>query len=242
MNIQYIKEQYEQQGRSPGDIANELHTYPNAIRRALEKNGVRLRDRSQAQSKAISTGRHPHPTIGKTHSPATRRLIGERVAEAYEAVGAEEKELRRKNARKRWKSMKKSQKQKLMSAAWKAVRKAVDEGSKLERFLLTGLSEARMSPVFHGGQADIELPGKILIFVNGPSHYRPVWGDEALARTKSNDERKQADLIATGHSLIVVKNLVEHASEIKYRTCLTQLLDVLESSLTEPRIYELEIK
>lgn len=242
MNFQYLQEQYEQQGRSPGDIAKELKTYPNAIRRALEKGGVRLRDRSQAQSTAIATGRHPHPTKGKTHSPATRRLIGERVAEAYEAVSEEEKEARRKDAKKRWRSMKKSQKQKLMQAAWKAVRKAVDEGSKLERFLLAGLSEACMSPIFHSGQADIELPGKILIFVNGPSHYRPVWGEEALARTKSNDERKWADLITAGYSLIVVKNLVEHASEIKYRTCLTQLLDVLESSLTEPAIHELEIR
>ena len=62
---EYIIEQYVDEEKSTYEIAQELKTYPNKIRRALNTLGVPLRDKSAAQTVAINSGRHEHPTRGK---------------------------------------------------------------------------------------------------------------------------------------------------------------------------------
>ena len=64
INENYIIKQYNK-NQSTYEIAESLGTYPNKIRRILVKNGINLRDRSSAQSLALDTGRHKHPTKGK---------------------------------------------------------------------------------------------------------------------------------------------------------------------------------
>ena len=64
-NKEFIIDQYMNKNKSTYEIAQELKTYPNKIRRALKTLGVDLRDRSTAQTVAIASGRHEHPTKGK---------------------------------------------------------------------------------------------------------------------------------------------------------------------------------
>ena len=59
-----IEELYVKQKLSFGDIANKLNTYANKIRRDAKKFQIRIRDKSEAQSNAIKTGKHKHPTKG----------------------------------------------------------------------------------------------------------------------------------------------------------------------------------
>ena len=65
--------EYTKKEKSTHKIAEEMGTYPNKIRRILIKNGVILRDKSSAQSIAIDSGRHSHPTKGR------RRTEDERI-------------------------------------------------------------------------------------------------------------------------------------------------------------------
>ncbi len=72
---EYIIDQYVNQKKSTYEIAQDIGTYPNKIRRTLNTLGVDLRDRSSAQTVAIETGRHEHPTRGKKRTEAEKIAI-----------------------------------------------------------------------------------------------------------------------------------------------------------------------
>ena len=68
-----IIEMYNDNNLSTYEIAKQLDTYPNKIRRTLKKHGFELKDRSAAQKAALESGRSKHPTEGK------ERTIEEKV-------------------------------------------------------------------------------------------------------------------------------------------------------------------
>ncbi len=73
----FLIEQYINKGKSTYEIAEQLNTYPNKVRRLLVKAGVELRNKSTAQSNAITTGRHKHPTKGTTRSEEDKIKISD---------------------------------------------------------------------------------------------------------------------------------------------------------------------
>ena len=58
----FLIDQYVNKERSTYEIAQELNTYPNKVRRALKALGIELRNKSEAQTVAIASGRHEPPT------------------------------------------------------------------------------------------------------------------------------------------------------------------------------------
>ena len=92
--------QYVTKERSIGDIAKQLGTYPNAVRRALIKDGVKLRDKSQAQASALKSGRARHPTAGSERPPETKIRISEGVAKDWAESDEEKLSVRSKTAKK----------------------------------------------------------------------------------------------------------------------------------------------
>jgi hypothetical protein len=64
MNEHDIMMEYSTDNVSITALAKKHNTYENKIRRILLKNGVKLRDKSEAQKLALSSGRHSHPTKG----------------------------------------------------------------------------------------------------------------------------------------------------------------------------------
>ena len=64
----FIVKEYVENNKSTYEISESLGTYPNKVRRTLVKLGVKLRDKSKAQSTAIKSGRHKHPTQGTERS------------------------------------------------------------------------------------------------------------------------------------------------------------------------------
>jgi len=61
----FLHEQYILKERSTYEIAEQLEVYPNMVRRALQSHKFPIRSKSEAQSVALKTGRHKHPTKGK---------------------------------------------------------------------------------------------------------------------------------------------------------------------------------
>ena len=47
----------------------------------------------------------------------------------------------------------------------------------------------------------------IAIEVDGPSHFKPVWGEEALKRNQEYDNKKNRLLIGKGIALIRIKQI-----------------------------------
>ena len=57
MKDQDIIKMYSKQKMSTYEIAKQLNTYPNKIRRVLLKNGVHMNDKSTAQNNAMKNSK-----------------------------------------------------------------------------------------------------------------------------------------------------------------------------------------
>lgn len=209
-----IHKKYIVEKKSFIDIADEYDTYPNKIRRDAKKFNISIRSKKDAQKNALQTGKHKHPTKGLKRSEETKTKIGLSVMNVWDTMDKETKDIRRQKAKNQWDSLSEDEKQNLISLANEAVRSASKEGSKLEKFILEYLLKNNYKVDFHKEhilsntklQLDLFLPKQnIVIEVDGPSHFEPVWGQEALERNKKYDNKKNGLIIGKGLRLIRIK-------------------------------------
>ena len=102
---EFIIDQYTNHKKSTYEIAQELKTYPNKIRRALNTLGVDLRDKSKAQTIAIQSGRHEHPTKGKKRTEAEKIAISNGMTTYWDEMEDKERNRRSKLSKKQWEEM-----------------------------------------------------------------------------------------------------------------------------------------
>lgn len=205
---------YERDKKSFGDIAKETGTYANKIRRDAIKYKIQIRDKSEAQQNALESGKIKHPTKGKKRPDNVKQKIGLSVLHSWENL-SEDEIIKRKNiARQNWNNKDDNEKENLLKQANAAVRETSKTGSKLEKFLLDKLLGAGYNVEFHKEQSilntklqiDLFIPKlNVAIEVDGPSHFEPVWGDDALKRNKKYDNKKTGLIIGKGLFLIRIK-------------------------------------
>lgn len=224
------------------EIAAEFDTYKNAIRRVLVKNGVEIRSRSEAQKLALETGRSKHPTEGRKRSEEEKILISDGMAKHWENMSAEEREKRSQIAKAQWDAMTEEERENLMAMANEAVRESSKNGSKLEKSLKEGLTNAGFIVEYHREglipniklQIDLFLPELgVAIEVDGPSHFFPVWGYESLQKTIEADAEKSGLLLVNGFIIIRVKHTHKSVSAKLLRDVNSAVLD---------RVYEIRNK
>lgn len=230
---EYYNIEYLEKMRSIRDIANEFNVYPNKIRRELIAMGYKMRTKSEAQTNAIKSGRHTHPTKGKKRSDELKIRISENVAKVWDSMDEEGREKRVKSAQAQWKNMSFEEKTLFRKAGAEAVRETTKTGSKLERFLRDNLMDLGYDVEFHRDalipneklQMDLFLPAlKIAIEIDGPSHFLPIWGEDALAKTMKADHKKNSLLITHGYIVIRVRNVMKTISEINKRELLQNVV------------------
>lgn len=212
--INLIKELYVVQNKSFADIANLCGTYANKIRRDAKLFKIPIRNKSEAQKNALSTGKHTHPTKGKERSVQTKERIGHSVMVSWQELDQSELNNRKQKAKQNWDKLSPDTKNNMQKAATDAVRVSSKIGSKLEKFILEKLLKSGYSVEFHKEQTlvntklqiDLFLPTlNIAIEIDGPSHFAPVWGEESLKRNKNYDNKKQGLIIGKGWHLIRIK-------------------------------------
>jgi|TARA_Y100001938_G_C8097116_1_gene438863 very-short-patch-repair endonuclease len=233
---EYIIDQYVNQKKSTYEIAQDIGTYPNKIRRTLNTLGVDLRDRSSAQTVAIETGRHEHPTRGKKRTEAEKIAISNGMSNFWDNMEETERERRSKISKEQWASMSEEDKANLRRLAAEAVRKASKEGSKIEKFICEGLTGAGYDVIFHkkglipneNMEVDLFVPGiKTAIEIDGPAHFLPIWGEESLQKHIRADAQKAGMLINRGYVVLRVKNLIKNISQKRMRDILNQVIGEL---------------
>ena len=251
---EFLIEQYVNKKRSTYEIAQDLKTYPNKVRRALKSLGIDLRDKSQAQSVAIASGRHEHPTKGKVRTEAEKVAISDGMHSYWKNMEDEERDRRSELSKKQWASMSDEDKANLRRMAAEAVRRASKEGSKIEKFLYEGLTEKGYAPIFHkkglipneNMEVDIFVPSlKTAIEIDGPAHFLPIWGEESLQKHIRADAIKAGSFINRGFVVLRVKNLIRNLSSKNMRDVLDLVVDALsniEESFPPPdrRLIEIE--
>lgn len=215
-----IEKLYSDEGRSFAQIAELLDTYPNKVRRDAKKFEISIRDKSEAQKNAIHTGSHKHPTKGTKRSQETKIKIGMSVLENWENMSTEELKIRKDKAKKQWDQLSEDQKDNMVKMANNAVRESSKTGSKLEKFLLQELLSSGYRVDFHKEQTlsntklqiDLFLPKlNVAIEVDGPSHFLPVWGKDALNRNIKYDNKKTGLLLGKGCVLIRIKQIKDYS-------------------------------
>lgn len=209
-----IRKMYIDENLSFQDIAKKLGTYTNRIRRDAIKFKIKPRNKSEAQKNAIKTGSHAHPTKGKKRTDDTKNKIGQSVMKAWADTDPSLKKQRKKKAQELWNNLNEDEKKHRLNLANKAVRETSKTGSKLEKYLFKKLLADNYRVDFHKEQTllntklqiDLFLPTmSIAIEIDGPSHFLPVWGDDALSKNKKYDNKKSGLIIGKGLLLIRIK-------------------------------------
>ena len=221
MNEDKIIRLYIDENKSTYEIAEQMSTYPNKIRRILRKHGVPLKSHSQAQRAALKQGRAKHPTDGRRRTEEERLKISSSVHRYWSNMDEAERERRVELARKRWNEMSESKRSDICSAALKAIQLAGKEGSKLEKFLVEALRKEGYKVDFHKKdliptqklEIDMYIPDlKTIIEIDGPSHFLPIWGADKLSKQIKADEQKSGLALSKGYVIIRVKNLSDFVS------------------------------
>jgi len=255
MTLEYVIYAYKELNKSTYEIAAELDTYPNRIRRMLDKANVGRRDKGEAQKQALKSGRHKHPTKGTERPESVRIKISEGMGKVWETMSSDEKNRRVTIAKEKWEGLAPSKKERFRKLAAEAVREAAEHGSKLERYLLVELQRNGFKVDFHREQMvanerlqmDLYVPLlNTVIEIDGPAHFFPIWGEENLAKHISADHEKNGLLIQNGFCIIRVKHLIKTISEIHKRRLLKKVIDVLQSIHTQfpdenSRLIEVEV-
>lgn len=208
-----LKKMYLEENKSFQEIADIYNTYPNKVRRDAIRIGIPIRSKSEAQKLALETGKHKHPTKGTVREEETKSKIGKSVMNSWENLSKSELKRRSTLAKQNWDNLSEDEKQDRFNKANAAVRESSKTGSKLEKFLFQELVkngykvEAHKENILNTKlHVDLFLPGSnIAIEVDGPSHFKPVWGEEALKRAQSYDNKKTGLLIGKGLALIRIK-------------------------------------
>ncbi len=226
---------YQEEEWSTYQIAEKLGTYPNKIRRILKKNGIHLRTRSNAQKNALSSGRSSHPTAGTTMSEETKMKISDSQGYVWDSLTDEQKEYRSQIGRRSWDQKTDEEKASLIEEAQNAVRRSGRLGSKMEHFLLKSLTQEKIRVEFHKDhwlqnqnlQVDLYLPEyRTAIEVDGPSHFKPVWGEENLEKNIKSDQQKTGLVLADG--LVMIRIRQDQSLTQRYmRNTLASLLELL---------------
>jgi len=249
----FITNLYLKEKKSFADIAKFCGTYANRIRRDALSFKIPIRDKALAQKNALATGKHKHPTKGKSRSDAEKASIGLGVLKSWDNLSEEELKNRKNNSKKLWEKLDDDSKKEIIRLANQAVRTSSKLGSKLERFLLDRLLQDGFKVDFHKEQTlsntklqiDLFLPTmNVAIEVDGPSHFLPVWGEDALAKNISYDHKKEGLILGKGLVLIRIKQIKDFSktrSELIYKD-LKIILDQIQNNFpnSDNRTFSIE--
>jgi very-short-patch-repair endonuclease len=227
-------------GASLHELAEQYHTYPNKILRLLKKAGIPIRKKSEALKNAVSRGRKVHPTAGKKRTDEERLKISQGMDDFYDKMTPEQYNNLIQRAKKNWKRMPKDTIAIMQKRSADANRKAAKEGSSVEKYMKYILEENHYIVEFHKKnllhtdlEVDIFLPKEsVAIEIDGPTHFKPIFGDEQLKKQIKFDTEKNGILLSVGLVLIRVKytrSKLTLGVKNKIKTAILELLDNIKT-------------
>jgi very-short-patch-repair endonuclease len=217
-------------------IAEHLGTYTNRICRDAKRLGVATRTKAESQRVALETNRIKHPTKGTKRTTDEKTRIGKKAALRWANMSDAEREKMCQMSRDKWANMTEEEKAAFQAASVKAIQEASKEGSKIEKFVHKGLIRAGYEVHYHKErfvknerlEVDIFVPQLgVAIEMDGPSHWSPIWGEEAYERVQRSDNQKTGLLIGGGYTLIRVEQR-KRLSLTYQNEILSSLLNVLK--------------
>lgn len=195
------------EGLSIPQIAEKLSTYPNKVRRDMQKLGIKIRDRGETLKVKYEKGEKEHPTQGKKISEEVRVKIGKSIQKSWDNNRDEKVDAVQKN-------LEKINQDKALKTAQQGLLKAAKEGSKFEKHVHKVLKDNGYLVDYHKEHLianerlhiDLFLPKiNIAIEIDGPTHSEAVFGHNVLSKTISRDNQKTGLILGKGLVMIRIK-------------------------------------
>lgn len=218
-------------------IAKAMDTYPNKVRRVLIKAGVVLRDKSEAQILALENGTSIHPTKGVAKTDEQKRNLSNKLHDKWVNATSEEKQKKIQDSRNRWESMSEADRAEFRAKGIKKVLETAKNGSKIERFLVEKLAERGYNVIHHKKylfgdseqEIDIMLPNeKIVIEIDGPSHFLPFYGEDKLKKRQDSDQKKSGQVLNAGWNMIRIGIILKNVSSYYEREAERLAVELIE--------------
>lgn len=238
----YLEGEYVEKRRSTTDIAKDNGVFPNQIRRALIKNGIPLRDKSEAQKNNID--RNGSPMQGRKRTGEEKKRISSGMQKWWDGLTDDQKNEMKERlseaAKGKWDLLSEHEKKMAIKKMQAASRIHAKMGSKNENMVANILREAgytvhqRTKDYAPGRRFEIDIclpKEKIAIEWDGPTHFDPIYGELHLARVRRKDDNKNATLVAAGWTVIRCR---DHSTSSSLAFCtragekLLQLLSTCE--------------
>jgi very-short-patch-repair endonuclease len=242
--VNFLKK--ESQTKNVHELARELGTYPNRIRRDLIKMGVKTKSHKEVAQLAVDQGKFVSPTLGKKRTQEEKANIGKGISDAYNKLPEKVKKQRKDKFRKLWEQRTEKQINEMRSLAAKALAKTTKDGSKSEILLRDELISRHIRVEFHktgylegNKELDLFLPEYLVaIEIDGPTHFKPLFGQKRLIKTKKYDLEKAGLLNSKGVRVIRVKSLRRSTSKAQ----ISKLADKIQAVLTNNKELYVELE
>lgn len=238
INKEQFCDYYYEQNLSYAEIAKLTGIHVSKIKRIAKAMGVEGRSKSEAQKIALESNRATHPTEGKQRSEDVKLKIATSSVETWRNKPDEEKERLRQIHKENYAKIPESKKEEIQKKAHIALRKTLDTGSKLECYLVDRLRdeghlvETHVEKILNNQKLhlDLLLPKiGLVIEVDGPSHFLPIWGVDRLASTMKADTMKNGLIIEAGLIILRIQHTKKKISKKNYYDILAGLLKIIAS-------------
>lgn len=228
-------------GKSAQVIAAEYGTYTQKIYRVLKKAGVKMRDASEAQKLALDEGRSKHPTRGRLLTEEEKLHLSDKIEQVWKDLTPEQLADRKAKTKAVYDARTPDEVAEFRRRAAEGILTASREGSKLEKFLLTKLTESDYKVVFHKKgfilndklEIDLLIPSlKVAIEVDGIYHNEDVFNNGSLGKVQNKDDEKNGLLLGAGYVIIRLSNTAKTCTGSYMRERARVLLAKLEEIKT----------
>jgi very-short-patch-repair endonuclease len=244
IDMNEVKRLIEKEGLSTYEVAdalgcNQSHIVRlrNKFNKLNPKNPILTRSKSEAQKKYIErTGKHQRE--GTLHSEESREQISDSMKKVYDSERGEE--IREKIAEQRqleWYDKTEEERAEILQNLKDSSRAKAQsgEGSNFENFLAQKLKEEgyaveqRTQNYTPGNKFHVDIAlynEKIIIEVDGPTHWQPIYGEDELVKVKAKDKVKDDILNSAGWNVVRVQDSSGSTSRARFMRVLEQILNV----------------
>mgnify|MGYP001607474043 CR=1 FL=1 len=211
--IELMNQMHNEDKVSIREIARRLNTYPVKLLRFCKRYGIPVLTKQESLLAAYESGRVIPQALGKTKTEAEKIKIGDSQHKYWASLSQKEKNVRSQQQSEIF--SKRKDKDEFSRKGCQAIRKAADEGSKLEKALIKFFDKTNIAYYHHYAgllpttklEIDFFLPGlNVVIEVDGPSHFSANFGIENYAGQLDADQRKNGLVLGLGASIIRVQH------------------------------------
>jgi very-short-patch-repair endonuclease len=221
-----LRDLYEKQGLSLRKIADKLGRPLSTITNYMKKYGISRRTKSEAQSSYLSN--NEHPMQGRVHSQETKQKISSSLGEFWDSLSEAERQeyrtLMGSGWRNKWESMSDGQRASEILKLNNASRAKQGKGSRFENFVAEQLRkrgftvEERTHSYMPSARFEVDIAlakEKIMIEIDGPTHFINIYGQESFEKQQVKDRKKNRYLTNAGFHVLRVRDNNGPLSQIR---------------------------